>query len=75
MGADSLCNKPLAAEGLVSYRYPSHYSGYCMIGATDDADALKEAQRSSSTYCDPELLEVWDESEGQYKKVVNNETD
>lgn len=75
MVAAKLCDKPLAAEGLVSYRYPSRYSGYCMIGATDDADALKEAQRSSSTYCDPELLEVWDESEGQYKKVVNNETE
>jgi hypothetical protein len=38
-------DKPLAAHGLTSYRYAGNY-GWIMIGATDHADALKQAQRS-----------------------------
>ena len=36
---------PLAARGFQSYRHPSAF-GWVMIGATDDADALREAARS-----------------------------
>lgn len=41
-------DKPMAARGLTSYRYPGRY-GWIMIGAKDDLDALREAQRSMST--------------------------
>ncbi|WP_199028440.1 KH domain-containing protein [Ralstonia sp. ASV6] len=41
----SLTNKPLAAHGLLSYRCRSAY-GWIMIGATDHADALLQANRS-----------------------------
>lgn len=41
----SLENKPLASHGLTSYRYKGRY-GFVMIGAKDDEDALREAQRS-----------------------------
>lgn len=41
-------DKPLAAAGLISYRYRGRY-GFVMIGAHDDADALKQANRSLST--------------------------
>ena len=34
-------NKPLAAHGLISYRYAGNY-GWIMIGATDHAAALSE---------------------------------
>lgn len=40
-----LTSLPLAARGLKSYRHPSVF-GWVMIGATDDADALREAARS-----------------------------
>jgi hypothetical protein len=40
-------NRPHAAEGLTSYRYRGRY-GYIMIGATNDTDALNEANRSLS---------------------------
>lgn len=53
----NLCNKPLAAEGLISYRCKSRY-GWIMIGAVDGKDAMKEARR-----CDDgaraEDLQVW----------------
>jgi hypothetical protein len=39
-------DKPLAAPGLRSYRCKGRF-GWIMIGATDDADALREARRSS----------------------------
>lgn len=39
-------NRPCAAHGLNSYRYGGPY-GWIMIGATDDADALREAARDS----------------------------
>ncbi len=62
-----MTDKPLAAKGLISYRYKGRY-GYIMIGAKDDQDALKEAARSSSAPVDIKNLEVW---EGDaYKKVI-----
>jgi len=42
-----ITDKPLAVEGLISYRYQGNY-GFIMIGATDHNDALNEANRSLS---------------------------
>ena len=55
-------NKPLAAAGLTSYRYKGPF-GYIMIGAKDNADALREARRSTEGDAKPENLEVWNGSE------------
>jgi hypothetical protein len=55
-----LWDKPLAVEGLTSYRYPSAYGGWVMIGATDHKDALREANRSlREPNADATKLEVW----------------
>lgn len=54
-------NRPLAAEGLTSYRYQGRY-GWIMIGARDANEALREASRSTgepSTAMDPAKLQVW----------------
>ena len=51
-------DKPCAAHGLMSYRYKGRY-GWIMIGARDDADALREAARSSSAAIDPANLQRW----------------
>lgn len=39
-------DRPCAAAGLTSYRYPSDYSGFIMIGAASDIEALEHANRS-----------------------------
>jgi len=53
------CNKPLAAHGLTSYRYRGNY-GWVMIGARDNADALREAGRSASNHTPViDRLQVW----------------
>lgn len=55
-------DKPLAVAPLLSYRYrvPAGPSGgYVMIGATDDADALRQAARS----CAPAHVPVFDNLE------------
>ena len=51
--------RPLAAKGLTSYRYAGRY-GPIMIGAKDNADAIREAGRSTDDAIDPARLEVWD---------------
>src|SRR5690606_32363003 len=53
--------RPLAAEGLTSYRYRGPF-GWIMIGAKDEADALSEARRSLSSpeTATAENLQVWD---------------
>lgn len=51
-------NKPCAARGLTSYRYAGRY-GWIMIGAVDDADAIREAGRSRSSPIDPAKLQRW----------------
>ena len=57
--AISLHDKPLAAHGLTSYRYQGRY-GFIMIGARDDEDALREAQRSLTWgKATPDKLERW----------------
>ncbi len=52
-----LFNRPLAVEGLISYRCRNQY-GWVMIGAHDVDEAMREAARSMQ---DPkrENLQVW----------------
>jgi hypothetical protein len=52
-------NRPCAAQGLTSYRYDNGRYGWIMIGAVNDADALREAGRSSSAPIDPAKLQRW----------------
>lgn len=52
------CDRPLAAEGLLSYRCRGAF-GWIMIGATDDDDAFRQALRSSET-AKRETLQRWD---------------
>lgn len=58
---------PMAAAGLQSYRYRSAY-GWVMIGATDDADALREAQRSTAAPVTADRLQRWTGTEYQPTK-------
>lgn len=55
-------DKPCAAHGLTSYRYKGRY-GWIMIGARDDADALREAARSSSDAINRANLQIWNGTE------------
>lgn len=50
--------RPCAAPGLTSYRARGTW-GWIMIGATDDADAMREAMRSTHA---PTNLQRWDGS-------------
>jgi len=52
-------NRPCAAQGLTSYRYDNGRYGWIMIGAVDDADAIREAGRSHSDTIDPAKLQRW----------------
>lgn len=49
-------DRPCAAKGLTSYRCRGRY-GWVMIGAKNDADAYKEALRSTDKIND---MQVWD---------------
>jgi hypothetical protein len=60
-------NLPMAAAGLQSYRYRTAY-GWVMIGATDDADALREAQRSTPAQVSADRLQRWTGTEYQPTK-------
>jgi hypothetical protein len=62
----SLCDKPMASAGLISYRYKGRY-GWIMIGAKDDSDALREAQRSTSDKVTMNNLQIWKGS--QYENL------
>ena len=53
----NLCDRPLAAEGLTSYRCRSAY-GWIMIGAASHDDALVQARRSAEA-AKFEELEIW----------------
>jgi hypothetical protein len=53
--------RPCAAHGLISYRYKGRY-GWIMIGAKDDANALKEAQRSTSDKVIADNLQIWNKT-------------
>ncbi len=69
--AGSCDDKPMAAEGLTSYRYPGRY-GWVMVGAKDHLDAMCQANRSlSSEEANPELLDVWDADRGGYVAAFN----
>ena len=63
-------NKPLAANGLKSYRYKGRY-GFCMIGAKDKADALREAARSTSDKIEESNLEFFNNKTNQYEEFPN----
>ena len=54
-------NRPLAADGLISYRCRNRY-GWTMIGAIDHDDAMREARRSDET-AKREDLQIWNGSE------------
>ena len=58
---------PMAGPGLQSYRYRGAY-GWVMIGATDDADALREAQRSTPAPATADRLQRWTGTEYQPTK-------
>jgi hypothetical protein len=51
--------RPMAAEGLTSYRYIGEY-GWIMVGAKDHADALKVAERATNRPASVNFLQVWD---------------
>lgn len=51
-------DKTLATAGLNSYRYQGPY-GWIMIGAEDDEQALREAQRSTSAKVTADKLQMW----------------
>jgi len=51
-----ICDKPCAARGLTSYRARGPF-GWIMIGASDHADAMREAKRSTDSVLE---LQVWD---------------
>ena len=66
-------NKPMAAKGLTSYRYPGRY-GWIMIGAKDHQDAVNEANRSLfSGGAKLFFLEIWDADQGKYIRVSRPE--
>lgn len=52
-------NRPMAAPGLQSYRYAGR-TGWIMMGAKDNAGALKKAQESSTEPVTEERLQRWD---------------
>ena len=49
------CDRPMAAPGLQSYRARGVF-GWIMLGAKDDAEAMREARRSTPK---PHTLQVW----------------
>jgi hypothetical protein len=54
-----MSDRPMAAPGLTSYRYKGPY-GWIMIGASNVADAMREAGRSTDAKLEFDNLEVWD---------------
>jgi len=59
MNPYDMCNRPLAAPGLTSYRCRGRY-GWIMIGANSHQDAMREARRSTDA---PGELQIWTGSE------------
>lgn len=68
MNRPAFYDRPLAAPGLLSYRYQTGH-GFVMIGATSSADALREARRSLDCDPDPAGLEQWDSYVGAYVAI------
>ncbi|MEN5275780.1 hypothetical protein ABE527_02405 [Brucella sp. TWI432] len=54
----SMCDRPLAAPGLISFRCRSPYGGWIMIGANNPDEAMSEALRSSQT-ASRDTLQIW----------------
>lgn len=54
-------NQPMATNGFISYRCKTPY-GWCMIGAKDNEDALREAKRSTNNPTE-EDLQIWNGTE------------
>ncbi len=66
-----LHERPLAANGLQSYRYAGRL-GFVMIGARNHDEALQEAQRSlTSEVAVLSQLQVWDGE--QYAGIADEE--
>ena len=55
----ALHDRPMASKGLISFRYRSPF-GWIMIGATDEAGALREAARSTDAEIDVSNLQRHD---------------
>lgn len=66
----SFHDRPCADKGLVSYRYGSRF-GWIMIGARDNADALKQAARSTNGEITMEKLQIWNKEAGKYTSFEN----
>ena len=64
-------NKPLAVSPFISYRYKGRY-GWIMIGAMNDSEALREAERSFSNggYAERRYLQKWNEEMQNYVHVL-----
>lgn len=62
-----LSDRPLAAPGLTSYRARGPY-GWIMIGATNQADAMREARRSTDA---PTDLQIYDGD--TYRQITEND--
>lgn len=60
-----LNDQPLATPGLTSYRAKGRY-GWCMIGAKDHADAMREARRMTDN---PTDLQIWCNDKKSYIPV------
>lgn len=58
---------PLAVSGLTSYRCKGRYEQWIMIGAKDDADAWREAARSTDH---AHGMERWDEAAQEYRPIA-----
>lgn len=68
-------NGPCAVSGLTSYRYPSAYGGFIMIGARSINEALSEANRSLELGgAELGKLEVWSAAEHRYVSVKADES-
>ena len=64
----AIWDRPCAMPGLTSYRARGRY-GWIMIGARNDADAMREALRSTDRV---ERLDVWCSESGAYVQVVDH---
>ncbi len=64
-----LCNRPLSANGLTSYRYKGPY-GWIMIGAHDTEGALMEAARSTDAKIECANLQIYNYEKGQYIDIM-----
>lgn len=69
----SYFDRPMACQGLNSYRYAGRY-GWIIIGAYDNDDAMREAGRSTRDELSPEKLQVWCVEKECYQAIKINQT-